>query len=153
MEHFNNWRRPLLNLLTAWRTFTKYQARSPIYRKGTCCPSLISAAFSLNPIWYLLCIRAILQLKPSLTILLILTANFLYINRVSLEVFQMQAMQKKQRLSVTPHQHPPTFASIPSGPAWSLSQAQKTWNLIVCSRSLCSGQVSHTCPICKDTTT
>ena len=51
MEHFNNWRRPLLNLLTAWRTFTKYQARSPIYRKGTCCPSLISAAFSSNPIW------------------------------------------------------------------------------------------------------
>ena len=78
MEHFNNWRRPLLNLLTAWRTFTRYQARSPIYRKGTCCPSLISAAFSLNPIWYLLCIRAILQLKTSLTILLILTANFRY---------------------------------------------------------------------------
>ena len=61
----------------AWRTFTKYQARSPIYRKGTCCPSLISAAFSSNPIWYFLCKRAILQLKTSLTMLLILTALYL----------------------------------------------------------------------------
>ena len=151
MEHFNNWGRPLLNLLTAWRTFSRYQARSPIYRKGTCCPSLISAAFSLNPIWYLLCIRAILQLKTSLTILLILTANFLYFITKQSQ-FQMQAVQN-QRLSVTPLRHPPTFASIPSGPAWSLSQAQKTWNLIVCSRSQCSGQVSDACPICKDTTT